>query len=1062
VVTATLEAASQKVGPPEETLAAVVRIAAGETVAPDLLCHQLASIGYTRVLTVNRPGQFAQRGGILDVFPITYERPARIEFFGDEVESIRLFDPATQRSTQHVPDIEVLPVHGFVLTRQRASAAVTRVRELLSARLTELEKAGERALAEELENRVAADLDNLRERSYFDAIGDYVPYLIPEDTCALDYFMAAPSRNAVSRPLIILNDPHFMETHWADVLRERAEARERRLTRGELLEGAEWAGMVSDPMQRLARTAPILELSAIPRTSGRFSAEPPLIVHTAAMETFRNRLEFLDEEVRRWLEQGARCVVASSQPQRSREVLAELNIPVADSSNANGVVVCEGRLQQGFKFDEARLYVLTDTELFGQTRPVAVPRRVAGAVPVSTLLDLRPGDYVVHVVHGIGLYRGMVKRTVDGAERDYLCIQYAGTDRLYVPADQIDRVQRYIGAEGAKPVISRLGTSDWQRITRRAKEQARALARELVELYAAREVARRPPYGEDSPWQIEMEEAFPYETTRGQAQAIADVKADLASDRPADRLICGDVGFGKTEVAIRAAFKVVEAGKQVAVLCPTTVLAAQHHTTFTERLSAYPIRIELLSRFRSREEQKKTVTNLRTGATDIVIGTHRLLSKDVEFARLGLLIIDEEQRFGVAQKERLKQLRKSVDVLTLTATPIPRTLSMALSGLREMSVIEDPPEGRLPIITYVQEYSDELVRDAILRELSREGQVYYVHNRVETIHSAAMRLQRLLPHARLAVAHGQMSEDQLERIMHGFYHREYDVLVCTTIVENGLDIPNVNTIIVESADRLGLAQLYQLRGRVGRSSRQAYAYLLVPPGRALRGDSEQRLMAVREFTALGSGYQIALRDLEIRGAGNLLGPEQSGAMSAVGFDMYCRLLAQAVAEERGEDYQEYSLPTVDLPVTAHIPASYVPNEAERIFFYKRMSGSRSLKDLEDVQEELRDRYGAPPKSVWNALEVVRLRLLAKEVGIAAVRYENRGITYTFSPELRFTPPGLAILTRSLRNARLTAEAVAVPVASPDLLREVEETLKVIRRAARRDPGPSGGAGGKAI
>ncbi|MBM3496054.1 MAG: transcription-repair coupling factor, partial [Armatimonadetes bacterium] len=650
--------------------------------------------------------------------------------------------------------------------------------------------------------------------------------------------------------------------------------------------------------------------------------------------------------------------------------------------------------------------------------------------------------------HGIGVYRGLVKRTVDGAAKDYLLIQYAGPDRLYVPADQIDRVQRYVGSEGARPTVNRIVGNEWQRTTRRVKEQAREMARELVELYAAREAAERPVYGDDSPWQAEMEEAFPYEETPGQLRAIAEVKADLGINRPADRLICGDVGFGKTEVAIRAAFKAVEAGKQVAVLCPTTVLAAQHHTTFTERLAAYPIRIELLSRYRSRAEQKATVTNLRTGGADIVIGTHRLLSKDVEFHRLGMVVIDEEQRFGVAQKERLKQLRKSVDVLTLTATPIPRTLSMALSGLRDLSVIEDPPGGRLPIATYVREYDDDLVRDAVLRELERGGQVYYVHNRVESIDAVAMRVQRLVPDARIRIGHGQMSEDELERIMHGFCMQEHDVLVCTTIIENGLDIPNVNTIIVENADHMGLAQLYQLRGRVGRSSRQAHAYLLVSRGRLLTEEAEQRLLAIREFTALGSGYHIAMRDLEIRGAGNLLGAEQSGAMSAVGFDMYCRLLAQAVAETRGVELADDTLPPADLPLTAHIPANYIPNEAERIFFYKRMSGVASEQDVEALLEELNDRYGDPPKPVWNALDVLRIRLLAKQAGIAALRHEHECVTLRFAPGVRLTPRALNLLTHMYKDTQFMSDSVVLRLTSTQVAREVEEMLTVLGNALK--------------
>jgi transcription-repair coupling factor (superfamily II helicase) len=1025
-----------------------------------MLQNHLASIGYFRVTTVTQPGHFAQRGGILDVFPIGASLPVRIEMFGDAVESIRRFDPATQRSTGSIPCVEVLPARAFVLTRERANHAVPRVREILAARCNELIAAGRRAEAEELEDRIGTDLAWLREREYFDAIEDYIPYIVPEDVCAFDYLKAGKAAQAGRPPIVVLDDAELLETHWQRVLTERAEARERRKTRGDMLEGAEWQGVSPAGLSRVTEADDVLELSPIERNRCRYADAAPVVLHSAAMESFHVRVEFLAEETARWLEQGALCVVVTDQPQRTREVLAELEIPLSDRPDSSGMVICEGRLRQGFKLDEAKLYVLTDAELFGSTRPTPTRKRAAGGIPISTLLDLREGDYVVHVVHGIGIYRGMVKRLVDGAEKDYLAIQYAGTDRLYVPADQIDRVQRYIGAEGAKPTVNRIGGADWQRTTRRVKEQARELARELIDLYAARETAQRPPFGEDSPWQTEMEEAFPFEPTRGQAQAIADVKADLAAEKPADRLICGDVGFGKTEVAVRAAFKVVEAGKQVAILCPTTVLAAQHHTTFTERMAAYPIRIELLSRFRSREEQKRTITNLRTGATDIVVGTHRLLSRDVEFARLGLLIIDEEQRFGVAQKEKLKQLRKSVDVLTLTATPIPRTLSMALSGLREMSVIEDPPEGRLPIVTSVQEYSDELVRDAIMRELAREGQVYLVHNRVETIGSFAQRIQRLVPDARLAIAHGQMSEDELERVMHGFYNRDYDVLVCTTIIENGLDVPNVNTIIVDSAEHMGLAQLYQLRGRVGRSSRQAYAYLLVKPGRMLSEDAQNRLMAVKEFTALGSGYQIALRDLEIRGAGNLLGSQQSGAMSAVGFDMYCRLLAQAVAEARGDEVEEQTLPPADLPVTAHIPAAYIPNEAERIYFYKRMSGVSSIKDIGDVQDELHDRYGDPPKPVWNALEVLRVRLAARQIGLAAIRYENKAITLRFGSGVHFTPQGLAFLATVYRDYRLAADAVIIPLKSAEVLREVERMVKAVARALQHGGKQVARRGGK--
>jgi transcription-repair coupling factor (superfamily II helicase) len=543
-----------------------------------------------------------------------------------------------------------------------------------------------------------------------------------------------------------------------------------------------------------------------------------------------------------------------------------------------------------------------------------------------------------------------------------------------------------------------------------------------------------------------MEEAFPYTETPDQLRAINDVKADLEKDKPMDRLICGDVGFGKTEVALRGAFKVVTAGRQVAILCPTTVLAAQHHATFSERLAAYPIKVELLSRFRSRQEQAKTIQGLRDGTVDVVVATHRLLSKDVIFNNLGLVIVDEEQRFGVAHKERLKQLRTSVDVLTLTATPIPRTLSMALSGMRDMSVIEDPPEGRMPVLTYVRETEDDLIRDAIVRELERDGQIYFVHNKIESIYHVAQHLKKLVPELRVEIGHGQMSEDELERVMFDFYHQKADLLLCTTIIENGLDIPNANTIIIDNADHMGLAQLYQLRGRVGRSSRQAYSYLLFRRHKQLTEISEKRLAAIKEFSALGSGYKVAMRDLEIRGAGNLLGAEQSGAMVSVGFDLYCQLLAQAVQELKGEEVTEDILPSVDLPITAHIPSDYIPGEAERIFFYKKMSGVRKLADIENLQAELEDRFGDPPRPVWDALAVLRLRLRCKALGIASIKGERTDVIIRLAPHVRLTPDAIKLLTFAFKNYRFTPDGVIVSLTGPKVLVQVEEMVATLEKA----------------
>jgi len=612
-------------------------------------------------------------------------------------------------------------------------------------------------------------------------------------------------------------------------------------------------------------------------------------------------------------------------------------------------------------------------------------------VRLRSWAELRPGDLVVHIHHGIGRYRGIVRKVVDGVPRDYLHLEYAEGDALYVPTDQIHLVQRYVGVEGHEPKIHRLGAADWEREKRRVREATQQIARELLELYARREVARGHAFSPDTPWQREMEAAFEYEETPDQWKAIEDVKRDMESPRPMDRLVAGDVGYGKTEVAVRAAFKAVMDGKQVAVLAPTTLLAQQHYHVFTSRFRPYPIRVELLSRFRTPKEIRGVLEALASGEVDVVIGTHRLLQKDVRFRDLGLVIIDEEQRFGVLHKERLKQLRTTVDVLTLTATPIPRTLHMSLVGLRDLSVMETPPDARQPIRTTVAEWSEELVREAIRRELGRGGQVYVVHNRVETIERAARRIQTLVPEARVGIAHGQMPEGRLEQVMLDFLGGRYDVLVCTTIVEIGLDLPNVNTILVEDAHTLGLAQLYQLRGRVGRSDRQAYAYFLYPRGVRLTPEAEERLAAMREFTELGSGLRLAMRDLEIRGAGNLLGPEQHGHLAAVGFELYTRLLEEAIRRLRGEFVEELPDPVIELRIPAYIPAEYVSEEAQRLGIYRRLATLRSAEEAQVLREELVDRYGALPQPVVNLLEIATLREEARALGVASIVQRPDGV-----------------------------------------------------------------------
>jgi transcription-repair coupling factor (superfamily II helicase) len=1043
IVIGTLEAALQRTSHATTLLSHQFTLEANSTVDLQETTRKLVEMGYESANTVSRPGEFSRRGGILDVYPSTADAPVRIELFGDDIESIRPFDVATQRSVGRHAWVDIAPAREILLTEDNIERATHSLKTTLSQRTKTLMEEGKvnREARERLIDRVEGDLTRLQQMVYFDGLETYLPYLVPEPICALDYLS--------SEGVVVWDEPNQIKDHWDRITEEVHDARERHWERGETLDTEATTLPYLSGLHHLLRL-PNLLLSLLGREFEDVPTKHNFTLQANPLTSYRGRLPALADDIGTWISNDCRVFLISDQPHRVREICAELNLPVQPAvklgSKAPGLHVMEGGLRAGFTLFDLRLYLLTDAELFGSARPIVTRRNIAGGVAISSVLDLKENDYVVHIHHGIGIYRGMVKRETGGNQRDYLLIQYQGGDRLFVPADQIDRVQRYVGSDGTPPTINKIGGNEWQRTTRKVREQAREIARELIQLYAAREAATRLSFGEDTPWQMEMEEAFPYEETPDQLRAINDVKGDLEGEKPMDRLICGDVGFGKTEVALRAAFKVVAAGKQVAVLCPTTVLAAQHLTTFTERFAAYPMQIDLLSRFRNRQQQAETLRGLEAGTVDVVVGTHRLLSKDIKFHNLGLVIVDEEQRFGVQHKERLKQLRTQVDVLTLSATPIPRTLSMSLSGLRDMSVIENPPEGRIPILTYVREYDSELIRDAILRERERDGQIYFVHNRVESIYHVAEHLQKLIPDIRIEVGHGQMSEEELERVMFNFYHHKHDILLCTTIIENGLDVGNANTIIIDNADHLGLSQLYQLRGRVGRSNRQAYCYLFYRKHKKLSEEAEQRLAAMREFSALGSGFKVAMRDLEIRGAGNLLGAEQSGAMINVGFDLYCQLLAQAVQELKGEEVTEDILPSIDLPLTIHIPPDYIPGEAERIYFYKRMSGVRSVGDVENLQAELEDRFGDPPKPVWDALAVLRLRLRCKEAGIASVKTEGAQIHIRFAPQARLTPEAIRLLMTAFKGHRFTPEGVVVPMKSAKVMPQIEETITVLEKA----------------
>jgi transcription-repair coupling factor (superfamily II helicase) len=1016
------------------------------------LQRQFASLGYERVEAVEMPGQWSRRGGIVDIFGVGEESGFRLDFFGDDLESIRLFDPETQRSTSDAESIRLLAARAMPLDSPVKDTAIDAVRAKLAPRMLELKQENLEERGEEhagrLEERIESDLASLAGGVYFDQAELYLPYLFPDEYCLIDYIP--------NDAYIVVDEPSQAKSHWDQEMVEMAEIARARTARGEWLEDDIRAECGFDRLAGFLKARGCLALSLLVRSLDWLHFDERVdAVSAAPMDSFSGRLNALFDAIDTWLGNRMRCVIATRQPNRVREMLGEHKLSVAPISRLRpggdaGVFVVDGSLPGGVKLPNAGLMLVSDPDMFGAAgAPKKRVTRFKEGLRIASYLELREGDYVVHIHHGIGLYRGLAKlKASDGAVRDYLLLEYAEGDRVYVPSDQVDRVQKYIGAGAEAPAVHRLNSGDWQRATKRARKQVQEMAGELIRLYAERHAADRAPYAPDSPWQHEMESAFPYEETPDQLKAIEEIKQDLEKRHPMDRLICGDVGYGKTEVAMRAAFKVVDGGRQVAVLCPTTILAQQHLNTFRDRFAPYPIAVEMVSRFVRPAEAARILQGLADGTIDIVIGTHKLLGKTVKFANLGLLIVDEEQRFGVTHKERIKQMRKSVDVVTLSATPIPRTLHMSMSGIRDLSLINDPPEGRRPIATYIREYDDELVREVILRELDRKGQVYFISNRVEGIYHVAERLRTMLPQARIAVAHGQMHEDDLEEVMLGFYHRDYDILVCTTIVESGLDVPNVNTIVVDNADRLGMAQLYQLRGRVGRSDRQGYAYLLTRKDKSLSEIAEKRLAALQEFSELGSGYKIALRDLEIRGAGNLLGREQSGTVSEIGFDLYTQLLSQAIQELKGEPTEaEFTLPLVNMPLDANIPTRYIPSEAERILMYKKLTAVRNRADVDDLQAELEDRYGDPPKAVWNLLALMRLRLRCKQIGVGSINTEKKRVIMRFAGT-HLPQDSVKTLSRAFLQYEFATDHVGItlPETPSKALAAVEEMVEILVNA----------------
>ena len=981
VLVASVQALFQRTLAPDAVPRQPLRLRSGARLRQDAVLAELVRLGYEPVAEVGGRGEFTRRGGIVDLFPPGQPLPVRAEWFGDEVESLRAFDPADQRGVGPLAEAALLPANEFLLPSEDREA-------WLRGRLGRL--------AGRLPERLVADLERLS------TSGE------PGDAAEVWSGVLAPvtALEHLGEAIWIVDEPPDVDAAAAALWAQAEERAADLESAGELPRGWPPGYMPARAWRSALHAARTLELHWESDAEGAPPGGNPFGWHEPALPPAP--LGHLGATVARWRAEGERVVVTSDQSARLAELLEEADQPAApvarltDAPPPGGLALVERSLNGGFAGGPERLVVLTDRELFGTVR-IRRPRALRRVVPRDLLERLQPGDAVVHIDHGVARYAGLIRRPAGGPgdeERDFLELHFAGADRMWVPVEQIDRVSRYAGDEA--PALSRLGGGEWLRTKARVRRAVKDIARELLELYAARARARGHAFASDTPWQQELEAGFPYEETPDQLRATAEVKADMEAEQPMDRLVVGDVGYGKTEVALRATFKAIQDGRQVAVLVPTTVLAQQHFETFRARFAAYPLAVRMLSRFVGPGEQAATLGGLAEGSIDLVIGTHRLLSRDIRFRDLGLLVVDEEQRFGVAHKERLKQLRTEVDVLTLSATPIPRTLHMALTGVRDMSVIETPPEDRLPIQTRVAEASAGLVRDALLRELDRGGQAFFVHNRVETIEAQAEQLRKLLPDARIAVGHGQMAEGVLERVMLAFARGEFDVLVCTTIIESGLDIPNANTIVIDRADALGLAQLYQLRGRVGRSSRRAYAYLLYRRRGQLSEVARKRLQAIFNASELGAGFQIALSDLEIRGAGNLLGAEQHGNIAAVGFDLYTQLLAEAVEEQKA-DLEGRPLviartaAVIDLPVDAYLPDDYVPEEMQKLELYRRLARAEDEATVAAVRADLLDRFGPPPPPVERLLEVAGLRLAAETAGITSVAREGAQLVVRFGP-----------------------------------------------------------------
>lgn len=970
-----------------------VSISVGDEVDFKELSKILVEAGYDRVDVVEGKGEFSLRGGLLDLFPTNSIYPYRIELFGDEIDSIRTFNTESQRSIEKVNSIEVFPAKEIIIDDEIIDYALNNIKEELDLTLKN-NKDKERGI--KLNTVISKNLEELREIHDFETIDSYLPLFYKKSESLFDY---------LEDYIFVLDDKVRSLGKLDSTYLEFNENYSIFLQRGDILPSQGKLLLEKEELIELLEEKINITMDAINKGGEFLSPIRKIEINSAILHHYQGQLDLLIEDILKKKKDGYRTVILSGTRVRGERLVSTLRERGIESSYRDNiesialgeVVITFGNLLKGFECPKYRTCVISDKEVFGEAKRKLskTKSKSKGVSKIKSFAELKPGDYVVHVNHGIGVYKGIKQIEVSGHKRDYLDIVYDKGDKLYVPVDQLDLVQKYIGSEGKFPKVNKLGGSEWQKAKSKVKKSINEIAEDLVKLYAARAAVKGYKYSKDTEWQMQFEDEFPFQETPDQLSSIEEIKKDMESDKPMDRLLCGDVGYGKTEVALRAAFKAVMEGKQVAFLVPTTILAEQHYKNMIKRFSDFPIKIDMISRFRTAKEQKSTLQSVKEGNVDILVGTHRLVSKDIVFKDLGLLIVDEEQRFGVAQKEKIKNLKKNVDVLTLSATPIPRTLHMSLTGVRDISVIETPPEERYPIQTYVVEQNDQLIRDAIMREIGRGGQVYFVYNRVEDIEKIANYIKNLVPESRVGIAHGQMTERQLEKEMLDFMANEYNVLVCTTIIETGIDIQNVNTIIIYDADKMGLSQLYQLRGRVGRSNRIAYAYLLYTKDKVLTEVAEKRLKALKDFTELGSGFKIAMRDLEIRGAGNMMGSAQHGHMAAIGYDLYCRMLEDTVKLIKGDIDKEPIETTVDLKVDAYIPSSYIEDEMQKIEVYKKIAAIESIDEYMDIKEELEDRYSDIPDPVYNLMDIAYIKSRAKLLSIEEIKESGNDVIFRF-------------------------------------------------------------------